>query len=272
MKKITLILSVALTISGIVGCSNPSSNYQGKKVTFLVGEHEYGTPQSLPKFAAQHLDPLGVESTFIFAAGNDRTSEDCHTFHGIAEGLDSADVLVISIRRRYPVEADMAKIRQWIESGKPTIMVRTASHAFGERTKGEGYQAPAGHASWNTIDVDVLGVSYQGHYREKEGDNRLNVNTWIEESAASHSIVQNLDFSESFMIGDKLYEYIEPDSDIEVLLSARYEEGEPAHPVAWTNQQNGMQVFYMSPGGLDEMALPQIQSLLKSAVLWGLDD
>lgn len=272
MKKIILILSVAITICGIVGCSNSSNNHQGKKVTFLVGEHEYGTPQSLPKFAAQHLDPLGIESSFIFAASDDRTSEACHTFQGIADGLGSADVLVISTRRRYPLEADMAKIRQWIDSGKPTIMIRTASHAFGERTKGEGYQAPSGHASWNTLDVDVLGVSYQGHYREKEGENRLNVKAWIEESAASHPIVQQLDFSEPFMIGDKLYEYIESDPEIEVLLSARYEEGEPAHPVAWTNPQDGKRVFYMSPGGLDEMALPQVQSLLKSAVVWGLDD
>ena len=115
MNKIILILSVAITICGIVGCSNSSNNHQGKKVTFLVGEHEYGTPQSLPKFAAQHLDPLGIESSFIFAASDDRTSEACHTFQGIADGLGSADVLVISTRRRYPLEADMAKIRQWID-------------------------------------------------------------------------------------------------------------------------------------------------------------
>ena len=272
MKKIPLVSLFVLSVFAFLGCTDSSKGLQGKKVTFLVAEHEYGTPQSLPKFAAQHLDPLGIESAFIFAASDDRGSEDCHKFEGIAAGLDSADVLVISTRRRYPLEEDMAKIRNWIESGKPTVMIRTASHAFGERTKGDGYQAPEGHASWNTLDVDVLGASYQGHYKEKNTDNHLNVNAWIEESAASHPIVQGLDFSESFMVGDKLYEYIDIEPQVEVLLSARYEEGEPSHPIAWTNQKNGLKVFYMSPGGLDEMALTQVQSLLKSAVLWGMEN
>ena len=271
MRKRPLSIAFALLLVIFGGCSNSSSQSESKKVTFLIGEHEYGTPQSLPKFASEHLEPLGIKSQFIFAAGNDRNSEACHQFEGIAEALSDSDLLVISVRRRYPLVDDLAKIRAWIEAGRPVVLVRTASHAFGEREKGVGYQAPPGHAAWNTFDVDVLGASYQGHYREKEGENRLNVETWIEESASSHPIIKGLNFSDPFMIGDKLYEYIEPDPAIDVLLSARYQEGEPAHPVAWTNQKEGKRVFYMSTGGLDEMALPQVQSLLKSAVQWGLD-
>lgn len=270
--KNSLLIFVSTLCLLFAACSKSSQQEQGKKIVFIVGEHEYGTPESLPRFASDHLDSMGIESQFIFAAGNDRDSEECHTFEGIVPALEDSDLLVISLRRRYPLTADLAAIRSWIESGKPTVMVRTASHAFGEREKGTGYQAPEGHASWNTLDVDVLGASYQGHYREKEGNIRLNVETWIEASASDHSIVKGLNFSEPFMTGDKLYEYIEPDPVIEVLLSACYDDGEPVHPVAWTNEKNGLKVFYMSPGGLDEMALPQIQSLLKSAILWGLGE
>ena len=267
---ILVYLLAILCLPLLCSCSSKKeSNYARKKAFFLLGEHEYGTPDSLPAFAKTHLDPLGIESTFIFAKGNDRKSEDCHNFDGIA-GLNNADILILSTRRRFPREEDLAIIRNFIESGKPLVGVRTASHAFGEREKGEGYQAPPGHASWNTIDVEILGAKYTGHYREKEGG-PLQVEAWIEESASNHPIVKNLDFNGPIMIGNKLYEYIDQDPAIAVILSARWSEKEDPHPVAWTNEKDGKRIFYMSPGSLDEMATPEIKSLLKAAVLWGLD-
>ena len=244
-------------------------SYEGKKAFFLLGEHEYGTPESLPAFAKSHLEPLGIESSFVFAEGNDRESIDCHTFEGIA-ALEAADILILSTRRRFPKTEDLAIIRTFIESGKPVVGVRTASHAFGERPKGTGYQAPDGHASWNSIDVDVLGAKYTGHYDDKEGG-PLGVNAWIEDSASNHPIVKNLPFKGPIKIGNKLYEYIEHDPAIQIIMSARWSEEEEPHPVAWTNEKDGKRVFYMSPGGVEEMATPEIKSLLKAAVLWGLD-
>jgi type 1 glutamine amidotransferase len=271
IKKASLFLFPALLVISFVGCSESSNSYQGKKALFLIGEHEYGTPESLPAFAEKQLTPLGIESSFIFAESDDRASIDCHTFNGLGAALESADILVISLRRRYPETEDLTRIRAWIDSGKPVIAVRTASHAFGERDKGAGYQAPVGHASWNTFDVDVLGASYQGHYKAEEENPPLHVDTWIETSASNHPIVKALTFKDPFKIDDKLYEYINLDPAIEVVLSARYEDGEPKHPIAWTNEKEGKRIFYMSPAGPEEMALPQIQSLLKAAVLWGLD-
>jgi hypothetical protein len=270
LNGVLLVAALSLLLTSCSRQAEDKSPYAGKKAVLLLGEHEYGTPESLPAFAKGQLAPLGIESTVVEAGSNDRSSPLCHSFDGL-EALKSADILILSTRRRFPESKDLAIIKKFIESGKPVIAVRTASHAFGEREKGAGYQAPEGHSAWNTFDVDVLGASYQGHYKEKEGKPRLNVEAHIEPSASGHPIVKHLNFTEPFLIGDKLYQYINVDPDVEVLLSARYEVGEPTQPVAWTNKKGGKRVFYMSPGGLDEMALPQIQSLLKAAVLWGLD-
>ncbi|MDA0350284.1 MAG: ThuA domain-containing protein [Verrucomicrobia bacterium] len=270
MKSRSLLLGLFLLTPFLWSCqSKDEVSYKGKRAFFLIGEHEYGTPESLPAFAKSHLEPLGIESSFVFAAGNDRNSPLCHSFDGIA-ALETADILVLSTRRRFPTIEDMVIIRNFIDSGKPVIGLRTASHAFGEREKGEGYQAPEGHASWNTIDVDMLGAKYTGHYKEKEGS-PLQVSAWIEESATNHSIVKNLSFKGPIDIGNKLYTYIERDPATNVLLSAKWDENEEAHPVAWINEKGGKRIFYMSPGSLDEMATPEIKSLLKAAVLWGLD-
>lgn len=273
MKPKPFLIYVIVTISlTLAGCSAPSdsSPYDGKTALFILGEREYGTPESLPKFAKEHLDSLGIESKFAVAQSDDRESPLCHTFTDL-EAIDSADILIISTRRRFPTTTQLDSIRQWIESGKPIIAVRTASHAFGARAKGTGYQPPRGHASWNTFDVDVLGAKYEGHYPSKEGQPVLSVDGWIEESAKEHAIVKGLSFEGPITVGDKLYEYVDLQPDVNVLLSARWKEGEPDQPIAWTLEQSSKRVFYMSPGGVEEMATSEIQSLLLSAIKWGLD-
>ncbi len=274
-KNRSRIISLAALLLGpfLISCSQTSeidSNYEGKKALFLLGEHEYGTPESLPAFAKSQLEPLGIASVMVAAKSDDRSSDLCHTFEGI-ELLETADILILSTRRRFPKTDELAAIRTFIQSGKPVIAVRTASHAFGAREKGTGYQPPQGHASWNTFDTDILGAHYTGHYRDIDGKPPLAVGAWIEESASSHPIVQALPFTGPILIGHKLYQYENLDPAINVIMSARHSSDEPAQPIAWTNEKNGTRVFYMSPGGVEEMATPEIQSLLKAAILWGLD-
>lgn len=246
-----------------------TESLNGRKVLFVIGECEYGTDRTLPEFARTQLDPLGIESTFVVAQSNDRNSPLCHTFDGI-NSLENADLLVLSTRRRFPVTSDLAMIRSWIESGKPMVAIRTASHAFGERENRVGYQAPEGHSAWNSFDVDVLGASYRGHYGSGDKQKNVSVQAWVEPGRAEHPIVRSLDADTPFSIGEKLYRYVDVDPSTNVLLRARYAEREPDYPLAWTNTRDAKRVFYTSLGMVEEMRLPQVQSLLKAAVLWGL--
>ncbi len=262
----------SLALAFLVACQ-PAENdsaQTGKTAFFLVGEHEYGTPESLPQFAAAHLEPLGIESVFAMAKTDDRASLECHEFTNM-DALESADILVLSTRRRFPLESQLAAIRDWIESGKPVIAIRTASHAFGAREKGEGYQPPSGHASWNTFDTDALGAKYGGHYRSKQGQPVLSVDAWIEDDASNHPIIQQLSDKRPFSVGDKLYKYTQVAPEAQVIMSARWDDGEPPQPIAWTYEGDGKRVFYMSPGGTEEMGTPQIQDLLTAAIQWGLE-
>ena len=132
----------SLAIFGFAGISlfasqqafgQSESDLQGKRVLFLVAEREYGTenPYGVREF---RTDCKRCYLRFRFARSNDRESIECHEFDGL-EKLDEADILVVS-SCRYPRSEDLLRIRHWIESGKPTILIRTASHAFGERAKG----------------------------------------------------------------------------------------------------------------------------------------
>lgn len=241
----------------------------GKKVFFLIAEREYGTVESLPRFAKEQLEPLGVTSSFAFAKSHDRNSEWCHEFEGL-DALENADVLVLSSRRRYPRSADLRRIRQWIESGKPTVAIRTSSHAFGERAKGVGYQAPKGHEAWNTFDRDTLGAKYLGHYRNLEDGSELSAQVWPEASAINHPILQGFSIGDLIPVDDKLYQYEALDPEVEVLVRGRYPKEEAIQPVAWINEKEGKRVFYTSLGTVEEMKIPAVQRLLVQVIAWGV--
>ena len=119
----------------------------------MIGDDEYKTETTLPAFANAELEPLGVRCTFVIA--DPKTP---HDFKGI-EALNDADLMFVSVRRRAPTTAQMNLIRKHVESGKPVVGIRTASHAFDARGK-----AGPGHSEWPTFDPDVLGGHYTGHH------------------------------------------------------------------------------------------------------------
>jgi len=240
-----------------------------KTVLFVVGEHEYGTPETLPAFAKAELESRGYHCEFVHAKSNDRKSPDCHVFPGLGAALKRADLLFLSVRRRYPVKADMAAIRGWIESGRPVVGIRTSSHAFGERPKGTGYQAPPGHVAWNTFDRDVLGIAYTGHYNARKGHDCV---VSVAPKAAKNAILNEVELPERPLIFSHLYKSEVVDEDVRVLLRAAIAEEAADEPVAWTVTRGKQKTFYTSIGGPDDMKLPWVNRLLANAVDWALGE
>ena len=237
-------------------------------VLFLIGEHEYGTGETLPAFAKAELEPRGVKSLFVTAKSNDRQSRDCHLFPGFREALAQADVLFLSVRRRYPLPDDMAAIRAWIKAGKPVVGIRTSSHPFGERPKGKGYQAPKGHEAWNTFDQDVLGIAYTGHYGSRSGHQVI---ARVADGAAKAPILKGVKVPRSAVVPSHLYISQVTNPAVRVLLRASIREEKADEPVAWTLEREGQRVFYTSVGGVDDMKLDWVQRLLVNAIYWSVD-
>jgi type 1 glutamine amidotransferase len=255
---------VAVLVCGFV----LSGGAAERTVLFLIGEHEYGTRESLPAFARLALEPKGLRCEFVFAKSDDRASVDCHVFPGLTDALGRADLLFLSVRRRYPVSEDLEAIRGWIRSGRPVVAIRTSSHAFGERPKGEGYQAPKGHAAWNTLDRDLLGVSYTGHYNAREGHDCV---VRVDPAAAESPLLSGLDFPDKPLIFSHLYKSEVIDPAVRVLLRASIAEDNADEPVAWTVTRGGQKTFYTSVGGPEDMKLPWFSRLLVNAVEWALE-
>src|SRR5207245_272596 len=75
-----------------------------------------------------------------------------------------ADLLVVSVRRRGMNPEDMARLHRFVDSGKPVVGIRTASHAFSPAKK----TLKTGYLDWPEFDRQVLGGNYHGHHNNKD--------------------------------------------------------------------------------------------------------
>lgn len=235
-------------------------------VLFLVGEVEYGTAESLPVFAQEVLRPLGYRSEFIFAASTDRSSPDIHRFDGLEDALKRADLLFISTRRRFLNSPQMAGIRSWVADGKPVIGIRTASHAFGAKPR-PGYTPTGDQQSWDTIDRDLFGMRYDGHYGNDEGQTMVR----RVREFAHHPIMAGFNGSADQPVTSSLYRNPDIDERAAILLSGHLENRpETYQPVSWAIEKGGSRTFYTSLGDPDHFKLPWFQNHVANAIGWAL--
>ena len=107
---------------------------KGKHIVLVSGDEEYRSEEALPQLAKILAKHHGFKCTVLFAidpktARSTRTSA---TFPGL-EALETADLMVIFTRFRNLPDDQMKHIVDYIDSGKPIIGMRTATHAFNIR-------------------------------------------------------------------------------------------------------------------------------------------
>lgn len=219
-------------------------------VVFMIGEREYKTNESLPKFAKEQLEPRGIRSTIIHA-----DAEDKNNFDGLL-ALKNADLLFVSVRRRSLPADQLALVREFAETGKPIVGIRTASHAF--HTNGKH---PPGHAEWQEFDPAVLGGSYRGHH-----GNGIASTLKTADKAADHPILKGVSV-DSFRGNGSLYQ-VAPLAKTTTPLVIGSIPGKPSEPVAWTHQYKKSRVFYTSLGHIDDFESKDFNRLLTNAVMW----
>lgn len=222
-------------------------------VVFMIGEPEYKTKETLPKFAKEQLEPRGIRCTIIHA-----DEKDGNAFPGL-ESLKSADLLFLSVRRRSPRTEQLALVRSFLDAGKPLVAIRTASHAF--HTRG---QHPEAHDEWQELDQTVLGGNYTGHHAEGNATALS-----VAEGANGHAILSGISIS-SLSGHGTLYK-VSPLAKSAAPLLLGSIPNQPVEPVAWTHTYQKGRVFYTSLGHPDDFNQPDFNKLLVNAVFWGLD-
>ena len=229
-------------------------------VVMLIGEDEYQTRVTLPSFARHQL----YRDCRVSLAFADDT--DLNRFHNV-EAIESADVLLVSVRRRLLPKSQLQVVRNYVAAGKPVVGIRTASHAFSPR--GET-PVPDGHAAWPEFDAEVLGGNYQGHHGNKGEDNDASY-VWPSDRDAQGVTGRWLQWQGERRTASWLYKTSPLRPGANVLLEGRVGDRLPHEPVAWTylNAAQG-RTFYTSLGHPDDFAQAEFQQLLRGGIDWAL--
>lgn len=244
---------LTLPLFSLMVWASSSTLLAATHVVLMIGEYEYRTEKTLPTFFQGDLEIKDLKVTIIEAPpeGPER-----HQFTGLEDALDDANLLVLSVRRRAPTEAQLSAVRKYLASGRPLLGIRTASHAFDARG-----EQPAGHAEWLEFDRQVLGASYTGHY----GDEPFQVE--LSTDAASHPVLRGVEPWSS----NKLYKSKLVSDNAQELLTGTIN-GE-RQSVAWTHiyGERKARILYTSLGIESDFENPNFKRFMKNAVHWCLD-
>jgi type 1 glutamine amidotransferase len=248
--KIVFILTAVSVLS--TGCAGKCKSPQ---ITFIIAEPEYRTWESLPRFAKEVLEEKYKIKPDILISDMNRPNE----IEGLAESIRKADLLVLSVRRQAFPADDVKAVREYLDSGRPLVAIRTSSHAFDARGN-----CPAGHLEWAKFDIEVLGGDYNGHY--KRG---IKSTVTIAPAAESHPILEGV--RAPFTSNGSLYRSSPLAKSAVALLLGRIPNEKP-EPVAWINTYKKARIFYTSLGHPDDFERPEFRRLLENAIFWALEE
>lgn len=220
-------------------------------LVLLLGEDEYKTEKTLPAFA---LSQLGKDFRVSEVHADAKVRDD---LPGI-EVLNDADLALVSVRRRLLPPARMALLKKFVESGKPIIGIRTASHAFSPFAG----KKPEGVASWTEFDAEVLGGNYTGHH-----GGGVKTTVTLADGAKDHPILRGVKVEELHGAGS-LYK-VSPLAKKTTPLLIGTIPSKPAEPIAWTHTTKaGGRVFYTSLGDAGDFKQSAFNALLRNGIYW----
>jgi hypothetical protein len=241
-----------------------------KTLVFILAEQEYRAWQTVPEFGKTLEDKYGFRCEYLTSSTDDKDPN--RFFIPRMERVKQADLVVLFARRRALPRAQMQILRDYLDSGKPLIGIRTASHAFdanlvvpreGGAPVAANVRLPEGLEQWKTFDKEVLGCSYHGHYNAG-----IVTAVSVIPEKKGHPILTGV--PETFDSPSWLYEVAPLAPTAEALMMGKIP-GKAAEAVLLTNTyRRGSRIVYTTLGHWDDFKIPAFQRILINSVFWTL--
>lgn len=300
IRPVILALIVASLICPVSGQSSlaleppQSAVAKAQHIVLLAGDEEYRSEEALPMLAKILSQRHGFKTTVLFSLNaegfidpNNRASlADSHV-------LDSADVIVMSLRFRAWNDEAMGRFVNAMNRGVPVVALRTSTHAFNfpPNSRWSGY-------TWNSTSPwpggwgkEVLGETWVTHWGKHKVEATRGVPV-----AAGEALLNGV--GEVFGTTD-VYEVSLP-QDARILMRGLVLKGmnpgdepathrkkrtadkieqavnEPAMPIVWTRGrtlENGKisKVFATTMGSATDLENEALRRIVVNAVYWAAD-
>ncbi len=263
---------------------------KGKQVVLISGDEEYRSEEGLPQLGKILAERHGFRCTVLFAIDpKDGTinPNESHNIPGL-EALDSADLMIILTRFRDLPDDQMKHIVDYVESGRPVIGLRTATHAFnigGDKTYANySWSGPKAEGGFGR---KVLGETWINHWGHHGSQSTLGIfapgadRNPILKGIAPGSIWGPTDVYEVHIPADckplVLGEVLEGMKPTDKRATGK--QNEPMLPVAWTREYKGAagktaRVFATTMGAATDLESEGLRRMLVNACYWvlGMED
>ncbi len=257
---------------------------QGKRIVLVSGDEEYRSEEALPMLAKVLSAHHGFDCTVLFAIDPDTGEIDpeCQTNIPGLEALDTADLMLIFVRFRELPDEQMKHIVDYVNSGRPVMGLRTATHAFEYSRDTSGPYAKydcTNEEFEGGFGRQVLGETWVAHH----GDHGFeSTRALINPSSKDHPILRGV--ADVWGTTD-VYAVGELTGDPQVLLDGQVLTGmnpgdDPkpdtaTMPIAWIKEYTGdegkaSRVFCTTMGAATDLLSADLRRLVVNAAYWGM--
>ncbi len=264
---------------------------QGKHIVLISGDEEYRSEEALPQLAKILSVRHGFRCTVLFAidpetgliAPNRRDN-----IPGL-QALRDADLMVLFTRFRELPDDQMAEIVRYVESGRPVIGLRTATHAFNYpeedatfaryhwRSESDGFEGGFGR--------QVLGETWINHHGDHGSQSTRGIRV---PGMTNHPILRGIEDGEIWGPTDVYGVRLPLPGDSQPLVLGQVLEGmnpddepvddevnDPMMPVAWIKTYTGpsgntCRVFTTTMGASQDLLAEGTRRLLVNACYWAV--
>jgi hypothetical protein len=260
---------------------------KGKHIVFVTGDEEYRSEEAMPMLAKILAMRHGFKCTVLFALDPADGTIDPNNSANIVglKALQNADMMVLFTRFREPADDQMKYIADFLNSGKPILGLRTATHAFAfERNKQSSYA----RYDWRSKEwqggfgQQVLGETWVSHHGIHGKESTRGV---INQTMKNHPILRGV--SDIWGPTD-VYTVTHLPANAQVLVYGQVLEGmkpaekplagsknDPMMPLIWIRNFTGetgktSRIICSTIGAAVDLENEGLRRLLANACYWGL--
>jgi type 1 glutamine amidotransferase len=278
-----------LLITTSTFCADPWVEYRGgqgpghgKKVVLISGDEEYRSEETLTQLGRILATRHGFDCTVLYAidpADGTINPNVRNNIPGLST-LKTADLMIIETRYRDLPDDQMKHIVDYIESGRPIIGIRTATHAF--KSKSTKYAAwDSDSKEWpGGFGRQILGECWVNHHGShgKEGTRGR-----VIADVSQHPILRGIKDGSVFGPSDVYGIRLPMPADCMPLLLGEVTatldvnspavagtKNDPMMPIAWTKTNGSRRVFATTLGASQDFANEGLRRLLVNASYWAV--
>jgi type 1 glutamine amidotransferase len=292
---VTLVLSPALAAAEDpwVVYDGKDGPGKGKHIVLISGDEEYRSEEALPQLGKILARHHGFKCTVLFAINPETGFINPNVNNNIPglEALKTADLMVIFLRFRNLPDEQMKHIADYLDSGKPVVGLRTATHSFnnsGNKTYAKYHWQAKGE--WEGgFGRYVLGETWVNHHGAHGSQATRGI---IAPDAKDHPILRGIKDGDVFGPTDVYSVRLPLSGDSKPIIFGQVVNGmkpddpplegkknDPMMPVAWTKSYKGGdgktgRVFTTTMGASQDLLTEGTRRLIVNACFWavGLED